>query len=84
LSAEPQLLCVSWWRQAFGFLPARHEYVSRKDEGDKVVVVERGDLVFVFNFHYCNSFSDYRVGCLSPGDYKVRRGSVAWQAGRRP
>ena len=26
----------------------------------------------VFNFHPSNSYSDYRVGCLIPGDYKAR------------
>ncbi len=47
-------------------------YVSRKDEGDKMIVTERGDLVMVFNFHPSNSYSDYRVGCLMPGSYKAR------------
>nr|QKY15163.1 starch branching enzyme (1,4-alpha-glucan branching enzyme II) (SBE2) [Polytomella parva] len=57
--------------KAFGFLSAAHTYVSRKDEGDKLVVFERGDLVFVFNFHPTNSYKEYRVGCLQAGDYKV-------------
>ena len=35
--------------------------MSRKDEGDKMVVVERGDLVLVFNFHPYNSYTDYKV-----------------------
>ena len=47
-----------------------------QDEGDKMLVVERGDLVFVFNFHPVNSFSDYRVGAYLPGPYKAR----VWQA----
>ena len=42
-----------------------------QDEGDKLVIFERGDLVFVFNFHPTNSYSDYRVGCQNSGDYKV-------------
>lgn len=42
-----------------------------QDEGDKLIVVERGDLVFVFNFHPTNSFTDYRVGTYLPGPYKV-------------
>ena len=46
-----------------------------QDEGDKMLVVERGDLVFVFNFHPVNSFSDYRVGAYLPGPYKARAGS---------
>lgn len=57
--------------KAFGFIAAPHEWVSRKDEGDKLVVVEKGDLVFVFNFHPTQSFTDYRVGACTPGDYAV-------------
>lgn len=43
----------------------------RQDEGDKVIVCERGDLVFVFNFNPSQSFSDYGVGAKNPGSYKV-------------
>lgn len=43
--------------KAFGFITAPHQWVSKKDEGDKLVVVERGDLVFVFNFHPEKSFT---------------------------
>ena len=57
--------------KAFGFIASPHEWVSRKDEGDKLVVVERGDLVFVFNFHPVSSFTDYRVGTAAPGEYAV-------------
>ena len=46
-------------------------YVCAQDEADKLIVVERGDLVFVFNFHPVNSYTDYRVGALLPGPYKV-------------
>ena len=42
-----------------------HEYVSRKHEGDKVLVFERGPLVFIFNFHPTNSYQDYQVGVPS-------------------
>nr|GMD46102.1 starch branching enzyme II [Ipomoea batatas]GME18060.1 starch branching enzyme II [Ipomoea batatas] len=52
-------------------MTAKHQYISRQDEGDRVIIFERGDLVFVFNFHWTNSYSDYRVGCLKPGKYKV-------------
>jgi hypothetical protein len=52
-------------------MTSEHQYISRKNEGDRVIVFERGNLVFVFNFHWTNSYSDYRVGCLKPGKYKV-------------
>ncbi|KAH9329540.1 hypothetical protein KI387_001648 [Taxus chinensis] len=57
--------------EQYSFLISEHQYVSRKDEGDKVIVFERGDIVFVFNFHWNKSYTDYRVGCLKPGKYKV-------------
>lgn len=60
--------------KAFGFMSAPHQYISRKDEADKMIVCERGDLVFVFNFHPTNSYTDYRIGCQNSDSYKVWRG----------
>lgn len=57
--------------EKFGFMTSEHQYVSRKDEGDKVIVFEKGNLVFVFNFHWEKSFPNYRVGCIKPGKYKI-------------
>lgn len=57
--------------KAYGFLTAGHTYISRKDEGDKMIVVERGDLVFVWNFHPTNSYTDYLIGAEKEGEYKI-------------
>uniref|UniRef100_A0A2N9G2W4 Alpha-amylase/branching enzyme C-terminal all beta domain-containing protein n=1 Tax=Fagus sylvatica TaxID=28930 RepID=A0A2N9G2W4_FAGSY len=57
--------------ETYGFMTSEHQYVSRKDEGDRTIVFERGNLIFVFNFHWTSSYSDYRVGCLKPGKYKI-------------
>ncbi|GIL59739.1 hypothetical protein Vafri_14468 [Volvox africanus] len=57
--------------KAFGFQCAPHQWISRSDSADKLIVCERGDLVFVFNFHPTNSYTDYRVGCNASGPYKV-------------
>ncbi|KAL0067646.1 alpha-1,4-glucan branching enzyme [Marasmius tenuissimus] len=46
-------------------------YVSLKHEGDKVVAFERADLLFIFNFHPTQSFTDYRIGVEKPGEYKA-------------
>lgn len=40
-------------------------------QGDKVIVYERGNLLFVFNFHPTNSYTDYRVGTDWGGEYTV-------------
>ncbi len=47
----------------FGFLASDHQYVTLKDEGCKVIAFERGDLLFVFNFHPTESFEGFEVGC---------------------
>lgn len=57
--------------ERYGWLAAAPAYVSLKHEVDKVVVYERAGLLFVFNFHPTNSFSDYRVGVDAPGKYAV-------------
>jgi len=46
-------------------------YVSLAHELDKVIVFERGELVFAFNFHPHQSLSDYRIGVQIPGKYKI-------------
>lgn len=55
----------------YGWLHAPQAYISLKHEGDKVIVFERGGLVFIFNFHPTNSFSDYRIGIEVAGTYRV-------------
>ncbi|TFK43739.1 glycoside hydrolase family 13 protein [Crucibulum laeve] len=54
-----------------GWLDAPQAYVSLKNEKDKVVVYERAGLLFVFNFHPTDSFTDYRVGVEEAGEYKI-------------
>jgi len=46
----------------FPWLASEHQYVVLKNEGDKVIAFERGDLLFVMNFHPCQSFQDYPIG----------------------
>ncbi|GAA5912151.1 hypothetical protein JCM6882_003068 [Rhodosporidiobolus microsporus] len=55
----------------YKWLSADQAYVSLKNESDKVVVFERGQLLFVFNFHPTESFADYRVGTDWAGEYRV-------------
>ena len=57
--------------ETYGWLHAEPAYVSLKHEVDKVVAYERAGLLFVFNFHPTNSFSDYRVGVDQLGEYTI-------------
>ena len=46
----------------FNFISSPFQYVSLKHEDDKLVVFEKGDLLFVFNFHPNKSFENYKIG----------------------
>lgn len=54
-----------------GFLHKGYAYTSWKHDGDKVVVFERGGLVFVINLHPNKSFADYSIGVNNPGRYHI-------------
>ncbi|ORY64171.1 family 13 glycoside hydrolase [Pseudomassariella vexata] len=55
----------------YGWLHSPQAYISLNNESDKVIVFERGGLLFIFNFHPTNSYTDYRIGVESPGTYKI-------------
>jgi 1,4-alpha-glucan branching enzyme len=56
---------------AHGWLHAPQAFISLKNETDKVIVFERGGVVFIFNFHPTASYADYRIGVDAPGTYKI-------------
>jgi len=41
------------------------------DDSNKVIIFERNNLLFLFNFHPSNSIPDYRMPSLGKGEYKV-------------
>lgn len=55
----------------YNWLSSGPAYVSWKHQDDKVICFERAGLVFIFNFHNHNSFTDYRVGVEVAGKYKI-------------
>ncbi|CAN0927405.1 1,4-alpha-glucan-branching enzyme 1, chloroplastic/amyloplastic (Fragment) [Linum grandiflorum] len=67
--------------EKFSFLASKKQIVSSTSEKDKVIVFERGDLVFVFNFHPEKTYEGYKVGCDLPGKYRVALDSDAWEFG---
>ncbi|KAA1063981.1 alpha-1,4-glucan branching enzyme [Puccinia graminis f. sp. tritici] len=53
------------------WLSSSHTFVSLKHESDRVVAFERGKLLFIFNFHPTQSYTDYRIGVEWEGKYQV-------------
>ncbi|KAL3898917.1 MAG: hypothetical protein SGCHY_002404 [Lobulomycetales sp.] len=47
------------------------QYVSLKHEDDKIIAFERGNLLWIFNFHPTKSFTDYRIGTQWPGVHRI-------------
>ena len=46
----------------FPWLNSKHQYISLVHENDKLIVFEKGDLIFVFNFNISVDFDYYRIG----------------------
>ncbi|KAI5787169.1 glycoside hydrolase superfamily [Geopyxis carbonaria] len=57
--------------ETYGWLSSPQAYISLKHEVDKVIVFERAGLLWIFNFHPTNSYTDYRVGVEQAGTYKT-------------
>lgn len=67
--------------EKYGWLASPQAYISLKNETDKVIVFERAGLVFIFNFHPTESYTDYRIGIETPGTYRVALNSDAKAVG---
>ncbi|MEO1451790.1 MAG: alpha amylase C-terminal domain-containing protein, partial [Bacteroidota bacterium] len=52
-------------------LPARPAKQLNMDEANQVIVFERNNLIFVFNFHVANSVPDYKFWVPQAGSYEV-------------
>ncbi|EDQ91684.1 uncharacterized protein MONBRDRAFT_17492 [Monosiga brevicollis MX1] len=57
--------------EAHHWLNSAPAFVSLKHEADKLIVFERNEVVFAFNFHAHKSYSDYRLGVGAPGSYQA-------------
>lgn len=54
-----------------GWLAAQNAFVTKKDQGDKVIIFDRANAIFVFNFHHTKSFTDYLIGVRQAGKYRL-------------
>ena len=57
--------------EVFYFISSPYQYVSTQHEKDKVIVFEKGDLLFVFNFHPYNSFENYKIGTKWKTEHRI-------------
>jgi 1,4-alpha-glucan branching enzyme len=71
--SSPQVMQLSTISQsAFSDAPSPYQAnVSLKNENDKMLIFKRAGLLFVFNFHPVQSYTDYRVGIEAAGEDHV-------------
>ena len=62
---------MNYWESVFGSNIKPHEYVTLTNEMDKVIAFEKGELVYIFNFHPSNSYSDYQIGTHWRSDHML-------------
>ena len=43
----------------FGSMIKDHQYISKSSEMDKIIIYEKGDLLYLFNFHPDKSYEKY-------------------------
>ena len=55
-------LAMQKWESVFCTMNKAHQYVTLSNDADKVIVYEKGELVFIFNFHPHNSYEHYLIG----------------------
>lgn len=55
----------------FKSMVSEHQYISNQDEADKVIVYEKGPLVFIFNFHPTKSLESLKIGTMWESDHFV-------------
>uniref|UniRef100_A0A9J8CSU0 1,4-alpha-glucan branching enzyme n=1 Tax=Cyprinus carpio carpio TaxID=630221 RepID=A0A9J8CSU0_CYPCA len=52
-----------------GWLAGGQAAVTTLNQADKVIMSERANLLFIFNFHPCNIYINYRVAVEHAGEY---------------
>jgi len=57
--------------EIFSFIESKDLFISTKHEEDKVIVFEKEDLLFVFNFHPTKSFEGYQIGTKWGSKHKI-------------
>jgi 1,4-alpha-glucan branching enzyme len=57
------------WEEVFHTMESEHQFTTLAHEEDKLIIFERGRLLFIFNFHHSKSYENYRVGTLWSTDH---------------
>jgi 1,4-alpha-glucan branching enzyme len=59
------------WEEVCHTMTSEHQFISLQHEDDKVIVFEKGNLLFAFNFHPTKSFENYAIGTGWASDHII-------------
>jgi len=55
----------------YGEASKNYNFVSKKCNNDKVIIFEKNDCIFCFNFNTAKSFENFQIGVGRPGKYEI-------------
>jgi len=59
------------WEVVFDVMESDDLYITLKHEEDKVIVFEKANLLFAFNFHPTKSLENYKIGTKWSSDHMI-------------
>lgn len=62
---------MNYWETVFGSLHKSHLWVTSSDEVDRLIIYEKGELVYIMNFHTSKSYEHYLVGTNWKSDHMI-------------
>ena len=62
---------MNYWESVFGSLHKSHLWVTSSDETDRLIIYEKGELVYIMNFHTSKSYEGYLVGTNWKSDHMI-------------
>ena len=62
---------MNHWENIFKCMISSHQFISLNDDKDKMIVYERGELIYVYNFHPEKSYTDYLIGTNWTSDLMI-------------
>ena len=69
LATFDEVIC--YWESVFTTMNKGHQYITLADDDTKIIIYERGELIYLYNFHPTNSYADFMVGSLWDSDLMI-------------
>ena len=62
---------MNFWESVFGTQKHPHRHIVAQENNNKIIIFEKGHLLFIFNFHHEISYQSYMIGVRWLSDYMI-------------